>query len=640
MQNGVDRGASQTDSSRRAWARDALGAIALVEGSFAERIFAALGAVEGTVPPFAPHNTFGEAVVLERGPSAAALIGRFVEAVEAGHRATLIAGAHDLTSLRATLRSLRARRIGAVVHVMADRGVAEALALGDLGWGMLFAAGVGEALDLALVARRAAEDSGTPFFVVHERGGARHVEPIAAPSKELVEVFVGPGRTRIRPVSDAAHPIHIHVSERAFAERVPFALASAMRELESLTGRRRDVLERLPAGDAAVMMIAIGELGESVIAGVERLRAQGQDVGAIKLTALRPFPGARVVKAMARALAITVLEADGEPLAQSAPLAREVKAAFADAITWAPEYPGIGRIPRIASGLVAAGEELEAHDLDAIAHNMLADEKGKRTFVVGGEGGGAALTLNAAPPPAKISAHAISMRGRVRDAATAEACAELCTSVVSSALGLHVRASVRRTGAAEGEGFAFDLLASRDRPRGAHAPHAVRLVALEDAAMFSVASPLARLADDGVLAVPTQQRSADAVWSELPAYAKAIVFDRHARILGWTPTEETDPTARRWLTAAAFAGLALASAAGRTGRAPVDGSLVAREVAEALRAAVGGAAGSGETVVAKGAEAARKAFEAHIEVPRATIERDEEAIRLGRRDTRASQAPR
>ena len=640
MDNGVERGIGHADPSRRAWAKDSIGAIALAEGSFAERVFVAFG---GGSLAFPERSAFGEPVVVERGPGTLALATRFVEAIEAGQRATLIATARDLMSVRDFLLAIRARRIGTVVHAVADQGVADALALADLGWGVLFCAGVEEALDLALVARRAAEDSGTPFFVVHERGATRHVEAVAAPSKELVEVFVGPPRTRLRPLSDAAHPIHVHVSERAFAERVTFALGSAMRELESLTGRRRDVIERIPAGDAAVMMVAIGELGESLVAGVERLREQGQDVGAIKITALRPFPGPRLVKAMARALGITVLETVDEPLAQSGPLAREVKAAFADAMTWAPDYPGIGRIPRIASGLAgSAGQELEAHDLDAIAHNMLADERGKRTFVLGGEG---ALGLEPVVVPAKVSSHSISMRGRVRDAATAEACAELCTSVVSSALGLHVRASVRKlradspSGASEGDGYAFDLLASRDRPRGVHAPHAVRLIAVEDAAMLASANPLTRLAEEGVVAIPTKQQSADAVWGEVPAYAKAIVFDRRAHVVGWVPPEEAESKARAWVVAAAFAGLALASAAGRTGRAPVDGSLVAREVAEALRAGLG-AAGEREALVARGADAARRAFEAHVEVPRATVERDEEAVRLGRRDVRASQPPR
>src|SRR5260221_12198921 len=112
----------------------------------------------------------------------------------------------------------------------------------------------------------------------------------------------------------------------------------AVREVESLPGRRHDVLGRIPATDTQVVMVGMGEIGESLIGAAARLRAQGLDVGAVNLTAFRPFPGARLVKVLSRALVVSVVEAVDEPLAQSNPLAREIKAAFADAPTSAPEH--------------------------------------------------------------------------------------------------------------------------------------------------------------------------------------------------------------------------------------------------------------------------------------------------------------
>src|SRR5262249_1409479 len=163
----------------------------------------------------------------------------------------------------------------------------------------------------------------------------------------------------------------------------------------------------------------------------------------------------------------------------SNPLTREVKAAFADALTWAPDYPGIGRIPRVLSGIVNTGDhELAASDVESIIHNMLADERGKRFFVFGEDPSHALEGPGSRGAPSGPAARLFTMRGRVRDARTAEACAELCTSVLHSALGLRARGSVRAVPAAEGDGFAFDVVASRERPRGAHAPEAVRVVAL------------------------------------------------------------------------------------------------------------------------------------------------------------------
>jgi hypothetical protein len=156
---------------------------------------------------------------------------------------------------------------------------------------------------------------------------------------------------------------------------------------------------------------------------------------------------------------------------------------------------------------------------------------------------------------------------------------------------------------------------------------------LDDTGALVRGNPLARLEREGTLAVPSQHRSGDGVWAELPPYAKAIVFDRGARVVGFAPpsSQGADADAAPWLVAATFAGLALASVA-PPGRATLEPSLVAREVAEALVVAMGPAR---DALAKRGGEAARAAFEASVEVPRATIERDEEAVRLGRRDARA-----
>jgi hypothetical protein len=165
------------------------------------------------------------------------------------------------------------------------------------------------------------------------------------------------------------------------------------------------------------------------------------------------------------------------------------------------------------------------------------------------------------------------------------------------------------------------------------------MIALEDTTPLARANPLARLAEGGIVAIPSTAQSADALWSEVPAYAKAIFHDRKATLIGF-PREEAQGDDARWLLAAAFAGLALAGASrsAKDGSATygIDPSLVAREVADALRLAVGRDA---ESLSVRGAALARKVFEAHVEVPRATVERDEEAVRLGRKDARAGSIP-
>lgn len=362
-------------------AKNAAGAVGLAEGAVCQRVFVAFDGVEAGDG----HNAFGESVAVQRGTDAASLVKEAARAATQGERVAVAARASDLASARRDLEAIAARRLGVVVHAFVDGAEKEmeaALSLGDLPWGMLVAAGVGESLDLALVAHRAAEDSGCPFFVVHETAAAlrpearpARAEEVVAPTSGVCEAFLGGARPVASQGGDA----------RAVAARVPFALGSAMRELDALTVRRHDVLLRKPNADAHVALVGMGATAETMLSEVERLRAMGHDVTAVRVVSWRPFPGPRLVKALLRSLAVTVLEPVDRPLAVSSPLAAELKAAFADALTWAPDYPGIGRIPRIASGAIAPGRGLDPADVDAIVHNMLADERGKRSFLLGGQ---------------------------------------------------------------------------------------------------------------------------------------------------------------------------------------------------------------------------------------------------------------
>jgi pyruvate-ferredoxin/flavodoxin oxidoreductase len=360
-------------------ARDVGAAIALVEGAVAQRM---LVGVDGVEP--GRTNVFGDSVAHERGHDVPALLARCLQAAGDGERVAVVARATDLASARAELARIAARRLGVVVHCIVEpghrgdppslSGLTPALSLGDLPWGMLVAAGVAEAADLALVARRAAEDSGCPFFVLHQHGHAHPLESASAPARDLSESVLGGNRMAPPPTGG---------DDRTIAERVPFALGSALRDLEALVGRRQDVLRRAPSAETSLALVGLGPLGDSLLAEADRLRAGGHDVGALRLIAWRPFPGPRLVKALARAHAVSVLEEVDHPLGGGGPLAVELKAAFADAITWAPGYPGIGRVPRIVSAVVGPHRTMAASDVDALVDNLVADERGTRSLLLG-----------------------------------------------------------------------------------------------------------------------------------------------------------------------------------------------------------------------------------------------------------------
>jgi hypothetical protein len=278
------------------------------------------------------------------------------------------------------------------------------------------------------------------------------------------------------------------------------------------------------------------------------------------------------VKVLARALAITVLEPEGEPLAHGSVLARELKSAFTDALTWAPGFPGIGRIPKLYTGVT--GPSFDIKDLAAVCDNMIADERGRRSFSF-------TDTEHALPRPAAdvLSTGPVGFRWVLDDAKTAEHAIRLTSTALATMLGVRVAAVL--TPARSGEGVTVDLFAARDVSRGAMGRRSPRLV-VTSAAGVARSDAITSLAPGGVLAVLGGGAA-------VPDGAKALVRERRARIVP-LPTGDGGGAA----VAAACASTAVAVAS-RTTRAAVDTSELGRAHGEH-------------------GELARRAFEAILEV--------------------------
>lgn len=480
-----------------------------------------------------------------------------------GERIAILAGSSDLAAQRATLRKIAEARLGLVAHAIASHGNEDLGAFVDIGWGVLCASGPEDSLDLTLVARRASEDSGVPFVVVHALGrvdgpAGRAVATVGIPHERAVHAFVG-SQSRLKPRTDPAHPSLAPASDRAFAERAPFALGSALREYGAVSGRRHDVFDKIPLGEAPLVLVGMGPVGDALFSATSELRARGYEVSAVTVSAIRPFPGARLVKALGRALAITILEPTDEPLSHGGLLARELKSAFTDALTWVPGFPGIGRIPKLFVG--TTGPSFDVADLAAVCDNMLADERGKRSFSF-------ADTEHALPRPPAVPAPAsspVAFRWVLDDLATAEQAIATTSHVLANVLGLRLHAVV--TPARSGSGATVDVFASREHARGGMARRGPRLV-LATARGVAHADAVTALAPGGVLAVLGGG-------SDVPDGTKAIVRERRARILPLPTSEGDDASA----IAAACAGAAVAVAS-RTTRAAIDPGEVARLVGD------------------------------------------------------------
>lgn len=299
-----------------------------------------------------------------------------------------------LVDARRKLAELVERRVPVVIHaVITLRGdeptlsaYADLHAIGDLGVAILYARDAQDAADLTVIAHRAAEDAETPVVIVHDGFPASYArDRVVLPDAPMIRAALEPAPAAIAPSSTKTNL----APHRRAAARIPFALGSAMRAFERHSGRRLHPVEAVGIEGADVVLVATGAISETARATVEHLRSNGNDprVGVVQLITLRPFPGGDVVKAVGRARGVAVLERSDTPLAQSNPLAAEIKAAFADALTWAPGYPGIGRIPTIFAACVDPhAREASPGDLFAVVDNALLGEQGRRSVRVGGAG--------------------------------------------------------------------------------------------------------------------------------------------------------------------------------------------------------------------------------------------------------------
>lgn len=542
--------------------------------------------------------------------SAEPLLDAAREAAEKGERVSVLARAASLASARDAMRKIAQARLAVVAHAVSGHGGEELAALTDVGWGVLCAAGPEDSFDLSLIARRAAEDAGVPFVVVHAHGhadpGAGRVHAmVALPHDKACQAFVGPA-ARLKSRNDPSHPSLAPIGDRAFAERVPFALGSAFREYGNVSGRRHDVFDRIPLAEAPLMLVGMGPVGDALFFATAELRSRGYDVGAIHLSALRPFPGARLVKALARALAVTVLEPADEPMSHGGLLARELKSAFTDALTWAPGFPGIGRIPKLFVGVT--GASFDVSDLAAICDNMLADERGRRSFSFADTD----HSLPRAESKDVAAGAGLSLRWVLDDVPSAEAALSTTASVLASTLGLRAHGIV--TPQPGGGGATVDVFASREHARGGMARRGPRLVLATDRGIAS-SDAVAPLAPGAVLGVLSSGGD-----PALPDAARTIVRERRVRALALAYGGAAEDVTTAIAATCAGAALAVGARAQKTMLEPLH---VARAVAEHLT-------GRGVADPGPAAERARRAYEATLEAL-ASAERDGESRSAGDR---------
>jgi len=463
----------------------------------------------------------------------------------AGARVTNFTAGQGLVLMKEVLYVISGKRLPVVFHVGARALTSQALnihaghddvmAVADCGWGIVFARNAQEAADLAAIARRTAEATDTPFLVAQDGFLTTHtLENVRLPEDDLLRAFVGDPRAHIRDLFDPAEALMTgvvqnqdsymkgRIGQRAYTDRLPGVLADAMAEWSDCTGRHVAPIQAYRTEDATEILVAMGTIADTAIAVVERLRAEGRTVGAVAVTAYRPFPAAELRGALGDARTVGVVERTDEPLASANPLTREIRSVLYDA---AAEGVMVPRVRSYAAGL--GSRDVGAGDLVAVFDDLaLHADRPDGVRVLGIRH---PLALESQPidvrPPG-----AYSMRGHSIGGFGSVTTNKLVATLVGELFEKHVQAYPRYGSEKKGLPTTYYLTIA-DAPIRVHAElDRVDFVPLHDVSAFELGDPLAGLVEGGDLFIQSALKEPEAVWASIPAAARAEILARGIRV--------------------------------------------------------------------------------------------------------------
>ncbi len=466
----------------------------------------------------------------------------------AGGRVTNFTSGQGLVLMKEVLYTISGKRLPAVFHIGAraltsqslnvHAGHDDVMAVADCGWGMLFARNAQEVGDLALIARRAAEDSNTPFLNIMDGFLTTHtIENVQLPEPELMTQFVSAPQEKLVNFMDPHHPVMSGVvqnqdaymkgkiAQRFYTDQVEKHLLLAMEEYARLTGRTYHLIDPYRMEDADWALVGMGSMVETAEAVADYLReAEDLKVGVIHVTAFRPFPGRQLVDALRHVKGLSILERMDNPLAESNPLTLELKAAFTDYLT--QNAKGNITLPRIYSGSAGLGSrDVRPADLIAVVENMVRDSK--RYFSLGIDHETAIVPDR---NPDIRPEGTFSMRGHSVGGYGSVTTNKIIATIVEDLFDMYVQAYPKYGSEKKGLPTTYYLTVSPKKIRTHNELEFVEFVPLNDVNAFNLANPLKGLQRGGLLFMQTPKTDPRAIWEDIPLWAQREIREQDIRV--------------------------------------------------------------------------------------------------------------
>ncbi len=469
----------------------------------------------------------------------------------AGGRVTNFTSGQGLVLMKEVLYTISGKRLPVVMNIGAraltsqglnvHAGHDDVMSVADCGWGMIFGRNAQEAGDFCMIARRAAEATQTPFFNVQDGFLTTHtVETVRLPELAFMKEYIGDPKEKLINLMDPANPLMSGVvqnqdsymkgkiAQRWYYQKCEPALENAFAEFARKTGRRYDFLEAYRCEDADYILIGMGCYMETAKATVDYLRnVHGIAAGCLTVFVFRPFPARQLVKALSDCRAVTVFDRMDDPLSTTGNhLARELKAAFCDAVNGQNGQDRIDRIPRIYGAAAGLGSrDVRPGDIIAAFQNMIDD--GPDFYCLGIDH---PLALKVTEDPDLRPTGGFSMRGHSVGGFGSVTTNKVIATIAGDVFGKDVQAYPKYGSEKKGLPTTYYLTIA-DTHINTHCElEQVDLICVNDPTAILSAEPFKGMLPGGAVFIQSPYLDPVDVWKRIPDFNRRTIRDKKLRV--------------------------------------------------------------------------------------------------------------
>jgi pyruvate/2-oxoacid:ferredoxin oxidoreductase alpha subunit len=195
----------------------------------------------------------------------------------------------------------------------------DSLAQRDTGWVQIYCEDGQDVLDSTLIAYRLGEKVNLPVMVILDAFFLSHTyEPVDIPDDNDAHRFLGPYQPHFKITTADPRSYGSLVGPGDYMEMrrdIALAMEDVLEQLEeiheefaSIFNRRYAPVETVNCDDAEIVILTTGTITSTTRLVVEKLRAQGEKIGLLKLRLFRPFPVEILRETLKKAKKVAVID--------------------------------------------------------------------------------------------------------------------------------------------------------------------------------------------------------------------------------------------------------------------------------------------------------------------------------------------